>query len=166
MSKGLGFKIALQFTENLIGDVDGNVAAFSVTGKQRKHIRGELIDGDYQVDTITRHSDSGLADNTIVLTMRTFKRFNNVEGDLTVKYDAHIGNLTGKGGFVDSFEVDFGPEDLVPMPNPWDDEYFSVVASAEVDFLRVIYNEAPEEEKFTVSATAEVEHIDITIINP
>lgn len=166
MNKGLGFKIALQFTENLIGDVSSNVSAFSVTGKQRKHIRGELIDGDYQVDTVTRHVDSGLTDNTIVLAMKTFNRFNNVEGDLTVKYDALIGNLTGKGGFVDSFEVDFGPEDLVPMPNPWDDEYFSVVASAEVDFLRVTYNEAPVEENFTVSATAEVEHIDITIINP
>ena len=33
MSKGLGQKIVIKFTEDLIGDVSGNVDAFTVQGK-------------------------------------------------------------------------------------------------------------------------------------
>lgn len=55
MSKGLGQKIAIKFTKNLIEDISNNVDAFSVTGKERKYIGGEFIDGDYQVDSISEY---------------------------------------------------------------------------------------------------------------
>lgn len=55
MSKSLGQKIGIKFTEDLVGDVSGNESAFSVTGQQYKYINGVLIDGDYQIDKIERY---------------------------------------------------------------------------------------------------------------
>lgn len=55
MNKGQGQKIAIQFTEDLTGNVSGNESAFSVTGQELLHIGGELVDGDYQIDTVERY---------------------------------------------------------------------------------------------------------------
>lgn len=47
-----------------------------------------------------------------------YSRFPSVVGDITVEYDASIGNLAGSGGAVESFVEIFTPTDLVPEPNP------------------------------------------------
>lgn len=54
----------------------------------------------------------------IRIVMDEFSRFPTVEGNLTVEYDATIGNLVGQGGAVESFVETFTPTDLVPEPNP------------------------------------------------
>ena len=59
----------------------------------------------------------------ILLTMDWWGKFNNVEGDLTVAYNATKGNLLGQGGAVDSFEVSFNPIDLIQTPNPNAEEF-------------------------------------------
>ena len=55
MSKGEGRKIAIKFTDDLVGDVAGNEGAFSVKGKEYNHVNGVLIDGDYQVEKVERY---------------------------------------------------------------------------------------------------------------
>lgn len=53
--KGDGAKIAIKFTEDLVGSVDGNKAAFTVEGKEYQYVGGPLLDGDYQVDEVIWH---------------------------------------------------------------------------------------------------------------
>lgn len=53
----------------------------------------------------------------IIITMKDRKRFQNVEGNLTVEYDG-AGSLEGLGGAVAGFEESFAPQDLERMPNP------------------------------------------------
>lgn len=55
MSKGLGSKIAIKFTDDLVGDVAGNENAFKVTGKEYKYVNGPLIEKDYIVDKVERY---------------------------------------------------------------------------------------------------------------
>ena len=54
----------------------------------------------------------------VLLTMKPLKRFQNLQGNLTVNYDSVIGSLEGAGGDVQSFEQVFTPADLERMPNP------------------------------------------------
>lgn len=55
MSKREGKKVILKFTRDLIGDVTGNELAFGIKGKQRCHIDGVLVNGDYQVEKVERY---------------------------------------------------------------------------------------------------------------
>ena len=106
--------------------------------------------------------------NTILLTMKPLKRFNNVEGKLTVAYDALIGTLAGKGGPVESFEEEFEPVDLVATPNPRVTESISVAPVAvTADLISIEHLDAFAEETITVapvSVTAVLTPIDE--INP
>lgn len=141
----------------------GNEAAFSIKGKERKHINGELIDGDYQVEKIESHPAEGKA---ILLTMKPIKRFNNVEGNLTVKYDATKGNLRGKGGPVESFEYAFMPADLVPKLNPYITERITATPNISTDFIKVDYNSSYASEKITATPNISVELIKADVVNP
>ena len=58
----------------------------------------------------------------ILLTMDWWGKFNNVEDKIKVLYDASKGSLTGAGGAVESFEIEFTPEDLIQTPNPNEEE--------------------------------------------
>lgn len=102
----------------------------------------------------------------ILLTMNWWGRFNNVEGDLTVKYDASKGSLSGRGGAVESFTETFTPTDLEPKPNPHVAENIEVSAEASVDFIKVTYNRGYADEQITVSASATVDFIHVSEINP
>ena len=55
MSKGLGSKIGIKFTQDLVGDVTGNENAFTATGKEYQYVNGTLIDGNYQVEKVERY---------------------------------------------------------------------------------------------------------------
>lgn len=76
MSKGEGRKIAIKFTDDLVGDVAGNEGAFSVKGKEYNHVDGVLIDGDYQIETVERYPikriweddfEDGIKDNLYIV---------------------------------------------------------------------------------------------------
>ena len=54
--------------------------------------------------------------NKILLTIENQERFNMTEGDLTVSYDATLGNLAGTSGPVESFSHTFTPQDLNGVP--------------------------------------------------
>lgn len=53
----------------------------------------------------------------LVLHMGPNQRFLSAAGDISVAYDASVGNLAGLGGPVDSFDISFTPEDLIAKPH-------------------------------------------------
>jgi hypothetical protein len=146
----------------LIGD---KIAGFTVKGQQYKYINGPLLDKEYVIENVSAHPT---IDKAVLIEFNTFGRFPTVEGNLTVEYDATVGNLAGRGGFVESFVEVFTPTDLAPEPNPGIQETVTVApATLEVDFIPVEYVNRYAEETITVApATLEVELIHISIINP
>jgi hypothetical protein len=106
----------------------------------------------------------------IRIVMDEFSRFPTVEGNLTVEYDATVGNLAGSGGAVESFIETFTPIDLAPEPNPNQQETIEVApVELTVDLLPVEYiNRYAEETDLITIAPVEltVELIHISIINP
>lgn len=110
--------------------------------------------------------DASAPQNKILITMKPLSRFASVEGDLTVSYDASKGNLTGVGGAVESFQVEFAPTDLIPEPNPHIEEYITVSPSIEVDFIPIDYVNSYETENISVAPSIEIEFINVAIINP
>jgi len=144
----------------------GNEVAFAIPGKEYKYVNGVLLDIDYKPTSVELHPT---VDKAILLTFPNMGGFNNVEGNLTVNYDATKGNLSGRGGAVESFENVFLPTDLIQTPNPNVEEYVSV-APVEVvaDLLDIEYPKAYGDmgtitvAPFEVTATL----LDVEDINP
>ena len=149
MSKGEGAKIALQFTQDITSDVSSLATAFAVSGSQLQHVDGILIAGDYQVNDVAKVDGNK---KKLILNMKPLKRFNNVVGSITVKYDAALGNLAGCGGTVGSFTTDFIPTELIPKINPWQRERVSVAVALNVLATKVYYSNAYESEHITCAA--------------
>lgn len=141
----------------------GNAVAFTVIGKERKHINGELIDGDYEVYKLEPHPSE---ENTIILIMNPIKRFNNVEEQLTVSYNSELGDLTGMGGKVDSFDVEFTPTDLIQKLNPYIPEHIEIKNNISIDFIKVDYKKRFTDENVKVSSNVSVEFINVEEVNP
>jgi hypothetical protein len=106
----------------------------------------------------------------IRIVMDEFSRFPTVEGDLTVEYDASLGNLAGSGGAVESFIETFTPTGLVAEPNPGIHETITVApAELTVDFIPIVYIDTFAEETDLVTvAPAEltVELLHTSVVNP
>lgn len=134
-----GEKIALQFTERITSNAPG-IKAFTVRGLQYDmQPGGTLIDADYPVESVSAYPGN---DHAILLTMQPVKRFHNVEGALTVSYDAVIGNLAGAGGPVESFAVSITPSALVQKPNPHDPEHLEIAGiSITASLIRIAYSD-------------------------
>ncbi len=163
-----GKEIAIKFTQPLIGDVSGNANAFTITGRELQWVdgpdnNGPMVDKTYEVDSVASHPNEP---NTILLTLKDHNWFRNVVGKITVKYDKEIGDLKGTGGFVDDFTGEFTPNDLEGKPNVGFHEKFKVNADATVRFIEIQYKNGLHEETFKITATAKIDFIDTTIVNP
>jgi hypothetical protein len=97
----------------------GNEKAFNILGKEYKYVNGSLIDRVYEPISIELHPTEP---KSVLLTFDWQNRFNNAEDKIKVLYDASKGSLTGAGGAVESFEIEFTPEDLIQTPNPNEEE--------------------------------------------
>lgn len=103
----------------------------------------------------------------ILLTMDWWGRFNNVEGELTVNYDAVKGSLSGRGGAVESFTETFTPTDLVPKPNPNVVETIISTPSINTAFAKVAYNNRYASDYIVAkSPSITVVFINVDDINP
>lgn len=167
MSKGEGKKIGIEFTNALVGDVSGNVSAFTIKGKEHKHTNGPLLDKTYEIASIESHP---ARDNSLLITMKEGHNFNNVSGNLTITYDKNMGTLSGVVGEVESFTRAFKPTDLVPEPTPGVSETISLAPTrldielAPIEYVDVFIEET---ERIAVAPTSlEVELIHIDIENP
>jgi len=88
---------------------------FIVTGQEYQYVNGSLIDKRYKVTNYEPHPTEP---KSILITLDWWNRFNNVEDKIKVLYDASKGSLMGAGGAVESFEIEFTPQDLIQTPNP------------------------------------------------
>lgn len=148
----------------------GNEQAFIITGKEYQYVQGPnyngpLLDKRYKPISVEKHPT---IDKAILLSFPIRGEINNAIGDLTVSYDALVGNLSGRGGRVDNFEVDFTPVDLIATPNPGVTEIITV-APMEItaDLVEVEYINRYTEEHLSVApveVTATL--INIEDINP
>lgn len=141
----------------------GNESAFKITGKQYRYINGDLLDMEYKVKLVSLHPT---IENALLLEFDTFDRFPTVEGKITVAYDAMKGNLTGRGGAVESFSVSFSPKDLVPEPNIGIREYITVAPSVQITFITMEYVNAYADEHITVAPSVQIRFEEKGIINP
>jgi len=138
---------------------------FIVTGQEYQYVNGQLIDKRYKVTNYEPHPTEP---KSILITMDWWGRFNNVEDKIKVLYDASKGSLNGAGGAVESFEIEFTPQDLVQTPNPNEEEtikanpYEIVLDLNEVDIINVIPEETIKAYPYEIVLTL----TDIDEINP
>ena len=93
----------------------------------------------------------------MVIKLNDFKRFLNVEGNLTLAYDSAKGNLSGLGGPVDSFSKEFTPSGLIQKPNPNDMEHLEIASiSAASNLMRVYYTNAYCNEHINIASISAV----------
>lgn len=143
----------------------GNEGALTITGEEYQYVNGPLITKEYKAISVEKHPDYS-DDKHLLVTLHPQRRFNNVEGALTVQYDQSQGSLRGRGGPVEGFTETFTPTDLEPKPNPHVAENLEVSAEVNVTFTKVTYNQRYADEQITVSATATVDFVYVGIINP
>lgn len=116
-------KIIIQFDKPIVqNSIAGNETAFIVSGQQYDMIGGTLINKTY---TVLTTQASLLGENFIELLIDPYKRFNNVEGQITVTYEQEFGSLAGIDGPVVGFSEVFTPTELIGTPNPWIKEYIN-----------------------------------------
>ena len=124
---------------------------------------GLLIDGDYEIYKVELHPSM---ENTILITLNPIKRFNNVEGNLTVSYNSDLGDLTGMGGKVASFEVSFNPTELIKKLNPYIREYIGASNNVHVAFIKVEYRDRFTDDRITAKPNISLNFINVGEINP
>ena len=172
MSKGEGKKIAIKFTQPLIGDVTENESAFTVTGQEYQYIdgpdnNGQLINKTYVVTSIFNHPTEP---NSILLEF--INEFRNVQGSLSISYNQALGTLTGVGGAVASFTETFLPEDLEEGLTNSGGAYgthehieASIEGTIELKYITKLSGYAPKE-YIEASVSGQIQLIHIDDINP
>jgi hypothetical protein len=141
--KPIGTNIVVEYKEQTNGEWIGVENSHIINGNSDINIRVTLSTEDTATTPILKElwlEEPEAPQDTILLTMDPLKRFNNVEGDLTVKYDASKGSLSGRGGAIESFTETFTPTDLVPKPNPGVAETIINIPSINTAFTKVTYN--------------------------
>lgn len=168
--KPIGTNIVTEYTT---GQTQGQWQEVSngdiVTSDTNLWIRATLSTEDTTITPVLKDlwlEEASAPQDKILITMHPQRRFNNVEGPLTVQYDQTVGSLRGRGGPVEGFTETFTPTDLEPKPNPGVAENIEISAEASVDFIKVTYNRGYADEQITVSASATVDFIYVGIINP
>ena len=113
--------------ETIAGNNDN---AFILVGKEPEFgyldgSLGPLVDGDYEVDTVTIADETN---DTLLVTLVEGKEFNNLAGKLGVSYNQALGNIQGIDGFGLSYLKYFEPEGLEV-----DYELLPVIIESEAD---------------------------------
>jgi hypothetical protein len=105
------YRLSLRFAK--VSHKSGNEEAFEIKGQEYLYTdgpdnNGELISKTYPIASVQDHPTEP---NSIQLIMGD--GFRNVQGDITISYDQALGNLSGEGGAISSFEKSFTPTDLI-----------------------------------------------------
>lgn len=159
------YSLYLYLYEIELKSAGGNELAFSIQGQQYQYVNGPLIEVKYQVTSVELHPDYP-DDNHLLLTFHPQSRFNNAEGHLTVAYDQSVGNLRGRGGFLESFTEVFLPVNLEPKPNPGIDEHLHIEAIPDTLFTKIYYVPARAEETIVTSIEVEAVLTYVGVVNP
>lgn len=92
--------------------------------------------------------------------------FNSVVGNITVAYNQVLGDLSGEGGAVKSFEETFTPIGLISTPNPATTDFIIVKIGGEVQLKRIEFIESYNKEYIEASVDGLIEFIHIDDLNP
>jgi len=168
MSKSDGKIIAIKFNLPIVGDVSGNVSAFTITGEEYLYTdgpnyNGPLQDKSYEISSVVLHPTET---NTIQLIIKDTTPFNSVVGILTVVYDQSKGTLTGTSGIVENFEEIFTPNELNEQSNPGIREYVNAIITGTISLLEIEKIKIYETEYISVNISGLIELIHIDDVNP
>ena len=151
MSKGDGEKITIKFDRKITSLAIIN--SFTLSGQEFQHIDGPMLDVNYELATISYHPSYPDNDH-LLIEVAPFNRFRNVEGNLTINYDASLGSLMGRGGLLESFTESFLPLDLIPKLNPHQSENIVAgITDINLTVTIVIYTDSFLEENIVSSIT-------------
>ena len=172
MSKAEGQKIAIKFNLPLVGDVEQNEGAFTITSQEYLYTDGPdnnvgLDIKTYPVQLVQAHPTEP---NSIQLIMAD--SFRNSQGLITINYKQELGNLAGTGGAVVTFEETFLPEDLTEGLTSNGGKYgtheyiqVSVDGSIEFKYIEKLNAYLPAE-YIEISVDGTIQFINIEDINP
>ena len=94
---------------------------------------------------------------SIILDMVPKKRFCSSAGQISIVYNAEIGNLAGICGPVDSFNVTFSPEDLISKPHQNPQEHLEITnITADGDLIRIYYSDTKCDERLEIASITAV----------
>ena len=103
----------------------------------------------YGLSVLVQDSDDT---HSIILNMVPNKRFCSSAGQISIVYNAEIGNLAGLGGPVDSFSVNFSPEDLISKPHQNAKEHIEITnITADGDLIRIYYTNTKCDEHLEIA---------------
>ena len=154
MAKKDGLRIAIEFTEEIIGGVSGSAGAFTVTIHRYTYVPGgTLVSETRQVQSIE------LDENDAHILYLNFSPGNvnsiqNAVGDIEIQYDASVGFLRGEAAPVQSFTESFTPTDLEHKDNPADLEHMEMTVTVTSNNIRIYYTDSKCDEHLEMSITA------------
>lgn len=162
MSIAEGRKIAIRFTQPLVGDVTaGNEDKFTVSFDEYSYVPG----GTLLRVTRAVASIEAVDSQTIILNFDPgcTNSIQRAAGDITVAYDGS-GTLMGQGGPVLAFEKTFTPVGLDPKNNPHVTDHLGLSGGQITgSLMEVVYSSYRLDERIEVSAavvTAQLIHVD------
>lgn len=128
----------------------GNERAFTVSGQVYNWVPdGTLQNEVFAVVDVTIHPT---VDNAILLEIQSNNRFESVIGNLTITYDKSLGNLVGYGGPVESFSINFAPEDLIWKGDQNPQEHLEITnITADGDLIRICYSDTKCDEHLEIT---------------
>lgn len=128
----------------------GNEAAFTVTGQEYNFVPdGELQTVEYRIESVYAHSTE---ENAIVLETIANDRFCSIVGNVSVAYNADVGNIAGYGGKAESFSTSFAASDLISKPHQRNAQHVEISAiSVTAVYTHVYYTNSKEEERVEIS---------------
>ena len=142
MAIGDGLKIAIEFTEEIIGGVSDSTSAFTVTIQQYSYVPGgTLIQETRDVASLELDSEDA---HILYLNFDAgnVNSIQNARNTIQIEYDASVGHLRGVGAPVQSFMESFTPTDLEAKDNPADLEHLELTVTATGTNIKIYYHDA------------------------
>ena len=154
MEKKDGRRIAIEFSESLIGDVTvGNDTAFTITFSEYNMVPGGSL-SKRSINPESVYIDEELGNKILVLELSSGNQqcLQVAVGDVIVSYAG--GNLQGVGGMVPNFSMIFRPEDVAYEGHQHDIEHIDVDMDCHTNLVRLYHRETYFNEHIDVYADA------------
>ena len=104
----------ITFDAPVVGDLDLLMDAFEIVGVEEDYVHGPRFTRTYHYEKITQVTPQQLR-----FSFTQAENFNNVQGNITLKYHARLGNLKDSmGARVFAQQIEFLPVGLEFKPNP------------------------------------------------
>lgn len=155
MAKKDGLKIAIEFTEEIVGGVSDSASAFTVTIQRYTYVPGGTLISETRTVTSLELDENDAHILYLNFGAGNTRSIQNARNTIQIEYDATKGRLRGEGAPVQSFMESFTPTDLEPKDNPADLEHLEMTVTASGTLTRIYYSSAKAaDEHLEMSVTA------------